>query len=85
MLVGTGFTEFISCWRSITDLTGHEYCTDLTILVLGHNEISDICALAGLTNLEELVLSGNQIGDIHALTARIRRGHSSTRIGKCAR
>jgi len=66
-LVGTGFTEFIACWRCITDLTGLENCTDLTTLILGHNEISDISALVGLTNLEDLVLSGNQIGDIHAL------------------
>ena len=80
-LVGTGFTELRVIDAGIADLTGIEYCTDLTDLYLGRNhrkiqdvdshhhenQISDISALARLTNLEILNLERNQIGDISAL------------------
>ena len=51
----------------ITDLTGLEHCTSLTLLHLNNNQISDISALKELTNLNTLYLSGNQITDISAL------------------
>jgi Leucine-rich repeat (LRR) protein len=51
----------------ITDLSGLEYCTNLTWLSLVGNQISDISALAGLTNLERLNLDGNIISDISPL------------------
>jgi len=59
------------CWY-IEDLTGLEYCTDLTTLRLeGH--IVDVSPLAGLSNLTHLslgddeILGGNQIVDVSPL------------------
>jgi len=53
----------------ISDLSGLEYCTNLTELSLWENEISDISSLAPLTNLTVLYLYGNQIGDISSLAS----------------
>ncbi len=52
---------------AISDLSGLEYATNLTLLFLNSNQISDLSALAGLTNLRALSLSGNEIGDLNAL------------------
>ena len=52
---------------SITDLTGLEHATNLTLLNLSDNSISDISPLAGLNNLAELYLSDNSISDISPL------------------
>ena len=49
---------------NISNLTGLEFATDLTHLVLWDNNISDISVVAGLTNLLELSLGGNSITDI---------------------
>ena len=43
----------------ISDLTGVEYATSLTGLLLGGNSISDISAVTGLTNLIALDLQDN--------------------------
>ena len=51
----------------ITDLTGIEYCTNLSELDLDINQISDISPLASLTSLEMLSLTANQISDITPL------------------
>jgi len=51
----------------IADLTGLEYCTGLTELYLGYNQIEDISPLANLTGLSVLSLSSNQVTDISAL------------------
>ena len=51
----------------ISDLTGLEYATNLTLLEFRTNSISDISAVAGLTNLRALHLSGNPISDISAV------------------
>jgi len=51
----------------ITDLTGLEYCTGLTKLVLLQNKIQDVNPLANLTNLKHLGLYHNQIRDISPL------------------
>jgi len=67
-LVGTGFTLLSAVGDGIVDLTGLEYCTDLTDLNLYSNQISDISALAGLTNLTNLRLGSNQISDVSALS-----------------
>ena len=53
--------------RSISALTGLEYCTNLVLLDLGENNINDISPLAGLTKVEFLILRGNDISDISAL------------------
>ena len=44
-----------------------EYCTGLTKLELGNNQISDIKPLADLTKLTWLSLHNNAIEDIEAL------------------
>jgi len=53
--------------REIRNLNGLQYCTSLTYLSLGGNQISDISPLSNLTSLTHLYLSGNQISDISAL------------------
>ena len=53
--------------RSISDLTGLEYCLNLKKIYLTDNLISDISTLANLTNLETLVLGDNNISDISTL------------------
>jgi len=49
------------------DMEPLKYLTNLTVLNLGWNQISDIRALAGLTDLTELRLFDNRISDIGAL------------------
>jgi Leucine-rich repeat (LRR) protein len=41
--------------------------TQLTVLFIGDNQLSDISGLSGLVNLEELYISNNQISDISPL------------------
>jgi internalin A len=60
-------TEFSAEIRFIVNLTGLEHCTNMTLLYLRHNPISDISPLASLTNLTELDLGDNQISDISPL------------------
>ena len=70
-------TELLAPNASITDVTGLEAATNLTLLHLGaeiivdnfinSNSISDISPLAGLTNLTHLGLSNNSISGISAL------------------
>ena len=52
----------------ISDLTGLEFATNLTWLLLWRNNITDISALSGLTNLTSLLLWRNNITDISALS-----------------
>jgi hypothetical protein len=61
-------TRLIAWDRDIIDLTGLEFCTSLTTLLLPGNQISDISALSGLTSLTKLDLPENQIIDISALS-----------------
>ena len=53
---------------SISNLTGLEHATNLTVLGLGGNSISDLSPVSGLTNLTELTLGGNDISDISAVS-----------------
>jgi len=53
--------------RSIDDLTGLEYCTNLLTLDLTDNSISNIEAIQGLTSLTQLELQDNDIIDISPL------------------
>ncbi|MFC2062339.1 leucine-rich repeat domain-containing protein [Chloroflexota bacterium] len=55
--------------KGITDLTGLEYCTNLTELDLVWNQITDISPLASLTKLTALDLRQNQISDISPLAS----------------
>ena len=58
--------------RGIIDLTGLEYCTNLTSLDLSGNEIGSIAPLTALTSLTDLRLGDNQIGDVSPLAPLIR-------------
>jgi len=52
----------LSAWsESISDLSGLEYCTNLSALWIGGNSISDISALSRLTKLIDLELTENSI------------------------
>ena len=62
-----GLAQLDASDRDISDLTGLEYCVNLTHLHLYFNQISDISPLAGLTNLTAIDLSVNQISDISPL------------------
>ena len=53
--------------RGIVDLTGLEYATNLTRLVLWGNSISDLTSLAGLRHLRALDLSANSINNVASL------------------
>ena len=62
-------TQFSERGRRISDLTGLEFATNLTLILnLRDNNISDISPLANLTNLEVLLLEGNKISDISPLS-----------------
>jgi uncharacterized repeat protein (TIGR02543 family) len=54
--------------RGITNLAGIEYATNLQVLHLDLNQISDLSPLSGLTNLTELCLDNNQISDLSPLS-----------------
>ncbi len=60
--------NFNASYRGITDLTGLEHSTNLSLLNLNGNLISNISPLCGLLNLMELNLYGNQINDISSLS-----------------
>lgn len=51
----------------ISNLSGIEYCTNLSNLSLGSNDLTDISLLASLTNLQTLLLFYNQIVSISPL------------------
>ena len=50
--------------RGIRDLTGLQFATNLSLLTLRGNQISDFSPLAGLINLRELSLQDNHLLDI---------------------
>ena len=60
-------TEFYGGDANISNVTGLEYATNLTVLELLSNRITDISALSGLTNLTYLGLGYNNISDISSL------------------
>jgi hypothetical protein len=53
--------------RGIKDLTGLEKCTNLLLLDLANNEISNLAPIKDLVELQSLTLSGNKIADITPL------------------
>ena len=57
---------------NISNLTGLEFATNLTRLVLWDNSISDISPVVRLTNLTELALGGNNISDISPVAGLTR-------------
>lgn len=68
-LVGRGFTYLDFVRRGVSDLSGLEYCTDLTTIVMHLNQVEDLSALAGLKNLGSLYAYGNQIEDLSPLAS----------------
>ncbi|MFC2042380.1 leucine-rich repeat domain-containing protein [Chloroflexota bacterium] len=60
---------FVANGRGITNLSGIQYCFNLTKLHLHENQISDISPLSNLTKLSYLGLNNNQIRDISPLTS----------------
>ncbi len=63
----TQLTELDASASEITDLTGLDDATQLTVLVLYDNKVNDLTLLAQLTQLTELDLSENTISDITPL------------------
>ena len=57
-------TNLIAVNINISDLTGIEHATNLTVLNLQSNSLSDISPIAGLTNLTVLNLQSNSLSDI---------------------
>ncbi len=62
-------TSFEPTNENISNLSGLEYCLNLTRLSLHQNQISAISPLSSLSNLTELFLSSNQISDISPLSS----------------
>ena len=63
-----GLNNLSAYSRGIKNLSGLEYCINLTDLHLGRNEISDVKPLANLTGIERLYLESNKISDITPLS-----------------
>ena len=57
----------LSSTRRVYDLTGIEYATNLQMLNLRGNAISDTMPLTNLRHLTELILSGNRINSISVI------------------
>ena len=65
---GVRHRVFIAEEAGIESLTGLQCATEVTVLNLYDNNISDLSPLAGLTGLTALVFSGNQVSDLSPLT-----------------
>lgn len=61
-------TRLRAVGQDIGDLTGLEYATNLSILVIGANRVTDLSPLARLSNLTELHAWNNAIRDVSPLT-----------------
>ena len=61
-------THFDAADANISDLTGLEFATGLTVLALPKNLISDLTPLCNLTSLEHLLLDNNSITDLSPLS-----------------
>ena len=61
-------TELKAAGRSISNITGIEYATNLTTARFAKNRISNISPLAGLTQLTRLRLQDNQVSSISSLS-----------------
>ena len=59
-----GLASLMASDKEIQDLSGLQYCTNLTDLDLWHNQVSDISPLGNLTSLTRLDLGDNEISDI---------------------
>ena len=66
-VVGVGFTLLDGAALGIQDLTGLEFCSDLTDVYLWDNALTDVRALASLENLVFVFLQNNTLQDISPL------------------
>ncbi len=64
-------TVLFAEYMGIVDLTGLEYCTNLTYLSLSLNQISDIAPISSLVKLTDLHLDSNRIIDISSLNTLV--------------
>ena len=62
-------TLLVLTGQNINNLTGLEYCVNLSVLSLSNNQIRDISPVASLTILRTLDLANNQISNIPPLTS----------------
>lgn len=62
-------TSFTAEGAGIINLTGMEYWTTLTEIILNDNSIVDVSPLAGLTSLISLSISSNSIDDVSPLAS----------------
>jgi Leucine-rich repeat (LRR) protein len=62
-----GLTQLDTKDWNVSDLTGLEHCTDLTVLHLYNKQVDDISPLVNLAKLENLDLERNQTSDISPL------------------
>ncbi len=62
-----GLTSLSATYKGIADLTGLEYCINLTSLDLRNNRITSTSPLAGLTGLTYLTLDYNEISSVSHL------------------
>ena len=61
-------TELKAAGRGISNLTGLEHATSVTVVRLAGNQISNISPLSGLTSVTKLRLQGNEITNITSLS-----------------
>ena len=61
-------SSFNAAKSNISDITGLEYCINLTALNLGYNDISSISLLTNLTKLIDIRLEYNEIRNISPVT-----------------
>ncbi len=71
-------TKLDASRKSITDITGLEYCTSLLSLNLSNNQITDVTPLRNLDKIKELDITYNNISDLSPLkdsplTERLRQ------------
>jgi len=63
-----GLTRLRAEGKQISDLSGLEYCEDLTNIWLVNNEIEDLTPLSDLNNLEGLYIGDNNINNLAPLS-----------------
>jgi Leucine-rich repeat (LRR) protein len=61
-------TSLSATYHHITNLSGLEYATNLTFLMLSGNAITDVSPLSTLSRLSSLSLGGNNLSDLRCLT-----------------
>ena len=53
----------------ISDITGLEFATNLTVLRIGHNPISDLSPIAKLTKMREIYFNDTEVSDLSPLAS----------------